>query len=72
VPLVGLRGQPRILDHHTLADHEQPVSMFRCSGVGIARVPPERLAPAALQAVFAFASEVLLDEDYVARGMAAA
>jgi uncharacterized protein (DUF433 family) len=30
------------------------------------------LTPAALQAVFAFASDVLRDEDYVARGMAAA
>ena len=30
------------------------------------------LSPAALHAVFAFASDVLRDEDYVARGMAAA
>lgn len=31
-----------------------------------------RLTPAALQAVFAFAAEVLKDEDYVARAIAAA
>ena len=30
------------------------------------------VVPEALQAVFAFASDVLRDEDYVARGMAAA
>ena len=62
------RGYPSTRRHCT---KETPSELPKAVGSLLCQSYP-RLTPEALQAVFAFAAEVLKDEDYVALGQAAA